>query len=141
MTVDKRESVTVGVVLQNTREARNIHGWTAVMIRIQPKRKGKEVISSTVFLPIRSIRAPPLKPPNRAPRVMREATQENSRSERGSRLIGPKSVLFSNLDPFLSCGSAGDDQPRVVPMIRAPIDAVSKSKYSQLTRLSGLKVK
>ena len=100
-----------------------------MIIRIQPPIKGTEIPSITVLRPNKSIRAPPLSPPTRAPKLIKEATQENSKVDKGSMVRLPKSLLLALGDEkFFSCESAGDDQPSVVPMIHAPIAAADANQ-------------
>ena len=99
------------------------------MIRIQPTTNGIQVTSITVLRPNKSIRAPPLSPPTRAPKFSREATKENSKVDKGSMVRLPKSLLLALGDEkFFSCESAGEDHPRVVPMIHEPIAAVNANE-------------
>lgn len=102
-------------------------GSTARTINNQPMTDGKDTTMRTILRPNLSIRNPPVRAPNKAPKLTKDPTRDISVLVRLIYQTLSGSVIFGGTVAFStcwSCGWTGEDHPRKVPRMKAPHEAM-----------------
>lgn len=97
----------------------------------QPTTNGKDKEMRTNFRPKRSIKKPPERAPNKAPRLTNEPTMAISVLSNFTYQTLSSFVTCGGTVAFwicCNCGWTGDDHPRKLPRMKAPHEAMNKRK-------------